>query len=255
MVLVAWLMGADPTQLLNMLVNEGGGPAGAAGPSESTPRSAAEEEAAHFVSVVLASTEDAWTRLFRASGSEYRPATLVLYTDSVRSACGFGSAASGPFYCPGDEKIYLDLGFLSELRRLGAPGDFAFAYVIAHEVGHHVQKITGIEPRVRQRQQSASRNEANELSVLMELQADCFSGLWAHHADRAEAILEEGDVQEGLAAAAAIGDDRLQRSAGGEVHPETFTHGTSQQRSSWFRTGLTRGNVDACDTFAAGPSR
>lgn len=251
-VLIAWLMGADPAQLLSLLTSGDGTPGGASGPADTAPRSAAEEEVADFVSVVLASTEDAWAELFRASGSQYRPATLVLYTDSVRSACGFGSAASGPFYCPGDEKVYLDLGFLAELRQLGAPGDFAFAYVIAHEVGHHVQNITGIEPQVRQQQQSASREQANALSVLMELQADCFSGLWAHHADRTDVVLEEGDVQEGLAAAAAVGDDRLQRSAGREVHPETFTHGTSAQRSSWFRTGLTRGDIGACDTFGAG---
>lgn len=243
--LVAWAMGADPGQLL-MLMAEGGG---AAAPAADAPRSAAEEEAADFVSAVLASTEDVWAARFQEAGSRYRPATLVLYTDTVRSACGFGSAATGPFYCPGDEKIYLDLSFLAELRRLGAPGDFAFAYVIAHEVGHHVQKITGIEPEVRAAQRAAAAEGANALSVSMELQADCFSGLWAHHADRAGAILEEGDIEEGLAAAAAVGDDRLQRSAGREVQPETFTHGSSEQRMRWLRVGLSRGEFAACDTF------
>lgn len=248
LLVVAWLGGADPIQLLGILAEQGAATsADRAAPAE---RSAAEAEVADFVSSVLASTEDTWAAVFRASGESYRPATLVLYTDAVESACGFSTAATGPFYCPGDEKIYLDLSFLSELRQMGAPGDFAFAYVIAHEVGHHIQKITGIEPRVRSAQRSASRSEANALSVRMELQADCLAGLWAHHADRRTDIVEEGDIGEGLAAAAAVGDDRLQRSAGQRTQPESFTHGTSEQRMRWFRIGLEQGDFGTCDTFA-----
>jgi predicted metalloprotease len=238
------LLGGDPTQIL-MLLGDGGG----ASPAPSAPPSAAEDEAAEFVHVVLGNTEDAWSQVFAASGQQYPAPTLVLYRDAVQSACGFSSAATGPFYCPGDRQVYIDLGFVDELRRLGAPGDFAFAYVIAHEVGHHVQRITGIEQQVRQAQSQASEREANALSVRMELQADCYAGIWARFADERSNMLEAGDLEEGLQAAAAVGDDRLQRQAGHAVQPETFTHGSSAQRADWFRRGYAEGSVAACDTF------
>jgi predicted metalloprotease len=172
-----------------------------------------------------------------------------LYSGVTRSACGVGSAASGPFYCPADYQVYLDLTFFNELARLGGPGDFAAAYVIGHEVAHHVQNLVGTSGRVREAQQRTSRADANRLSVAIELQADCYAGVWAHHTNRRFQVLEPGDIEEGLAAAAAIGDDRLQRMSGRGIHPESFTHGTSQQRVRWLRTGLQTGNVDACDTF------
>ena len=191
--------------------------------------------------------------LFAAEGEQYQEPVLVLFTGAVESACGFAQAAVGPFYCPTDHKLYIDLSFYQDLRnRLGAPGDFAQAYVIAHEVGHHVQTLAGISQRVAAARQGASQAEGNELSVRQELQADCFAGIWAHHAQRSRQILEQGDIEEALNAAAAIGDDRLQRQSGGFVAPETFTHGTSAQRVRWFRTGLESGDVDACDTFGAG---
>jgi predicted metalloprotease len=246
LILIVLLLGGDPTQIL-MLMAEGGATSPAGG-TPSSPPSAAENEAADFVGVVLGSTEDAWGQIFTAAGQSYPPPTLVLYRDAVQSACGFNSAATGPFYCPGDRQIYIDLGFIDELRRLGAPGDFAFAYVVAHEVGHHIQRVTGIEPEVREAQRAAGQAESNRLSVLMELQADCYAGIWANHADRA-GLLETGDIDEGLAAAAAVGDDRLQRQAGRAVQPESFTHGTSAQRMEWFSRGLREASVAACDTF------
>ena len=200
---------------------------------------------------MLSSTEDIWDQLFAASGSDYPEPQLVLFTYAVQSACGLSSSATGPFYCPGDRQIYLDLGFLNELQQLGAPGDFAFAYVIAHEVGHHVQTVTGLSSQVRQLQSRSSEADANRLSVLQELQADCYAGLWARRANEREQWLEEGDVEEGLRAAAAIGDDRLQRMAGRAVQPDAFTHGSSEQRVQWFRTGFETGSVEACDTFGA----
>jgi predicted metalloprotease len=204
------------------------------------------DPAAEFVAVVLGDTEETWNRVFRQAGREYREPVLVLFEDAVQSACGGASAASGPFYCPADQKIYLDLSFFRELdKRFGAPGDFAAAYVVAHEVGHHVQTLLGIGGRVRQSQQGQSRAGANELSVAMELQADCFAGIWGYHANRKQ-LLDPGDVDEGLAAAAAIGDDRLTR---GRVSPESFTHGTSEQRARWLRRGLESGDTNNCDTF------
>ncbi len=214
-------------------------------------RSAAEDEAADFVSVVLADTEDVWSGVFAQAGSRYQPPGLVLYTDATRTgACGLGEAAAGPFYCPPDNKVYLDLSFLNELRRLGAPGDFAFAYVIAHEVGHHVQNITGVADQVRAAKARMSKVEANALQVKMELQADCYAGVWAHHAHRERQVLEPGDVEEGLDAAASVGDDRLQQAAGRRVHPESWTHGSSEQRMRWFQQGLQTGSVDSCNTFS-----
>jgi uncharacterized protein len=208
------------------------------------------DEHADFVAVVLGDTEDVWNELFSRQGMQYREPELVLFTNRVSSACGMAGSAVGPFYCPADQRIYIDLGFFEELdRRFGAPGDFAQAYVIAHEVGHHVQTLLGISDEVRAAQSRASQAQANALQVRMELQADCLSGVWANHAQRSRQILEPGDLEEALGAAAAIGDDRLQRKSQGEVVPESFTHGTSAQRVAAFRTGFDTGNPDACDTF------
>jgi hypothetical protein len=203
-----------------------------------------------YLSAILAMTEDVWSGIFAASNEEYQEPILVLFTESVQSACGFASAATGPFYCPPDQNLYLDTSFFEELARMGGAGDFAVAYVVGHEVGHHVQTLTGISNRVRTLQQSASQNDVNQLQVLMELQADCYSGVWAHHANERLRILEPGDIEEGLAAAAAIGDDRIQRDAGRTVSPESFTHGSSAQRRQWLDLGLRTGDVAACDTFA-----
>jgi len=214
-------------------------------------RTGAEDELADFVSVVLADTEDTWHALFRELDARYQEPTLVLFSGSVRSACGFAKAAMGPFYCPADQKVYIDLSFYDDLRsQHGAPGDFAQAYVIAHEVGHHVQNLLGISDKVQSARRKVNETKGNQLSVRLELQADCLSGVWANHADRARDILEEGDVEEGLRAAAAIGDDRLQKEARGYVTPDSFTHGSSEQRVRWFRTGLREGALAACDTFS-----
>ena len=242
LILIVLLMGGDPSLLLTG--DDGGVPAG------TEYQSPPSDEAADFISVVLASTEDVWTETFQRAGSRYAPPSLVLFDDYVRSACGFNSAATGPFYCPADRKVYLDLGFFRELARLGGPGDFAQAYVVGHEVGHHVQNLVGTADQGRRMQGSTSRADANRLSVQRELQADCYAGVWAHHASRRASILEPGDVEEGLQAAAAIGDDRLQRTSGRAVHPESFTHGTSVQRQDWLRTGLETGSLEAYDTFA-----
>ena len=248
--IAVFVFGGDPAQLIELL---GGGRTTEA-PYAEAPPSAGQDESAEFVSVMLASTEDVWDQMFAASGSDYPEPQLVLFTDAVQSACGLSSSATGPFYCPGDQQIYLDLGFLNELQQLGAPGDFAFAYVIAHEVGHHVQTVTGLSSQVRQLQSRSSEADANQLSVLQELQADCYAGLWARRANEREQWLEEGDLEEGLRAAAAIGDDRLQRMAGQAVQPDAFTHGSSDQRVQWFRTGFETGSVEACDTFGAAGS-
>jgi hypothetical protein len=222
-------------------------------PAESQPleQSAAEREMVEFVSVVLADTEETWHALFEQRGEAYQEPRLVLYRGAVNSACGLGQAAMGPFYCPLDRKVYLDLSFFEDLaRRHGAPGDFAQAYVIAHEVGHHVQTLLGTSAKVHKAKQRLDQAAANRLSVRQELQADCFAGIWGHHAQRSRQLLEGGDIEEGLNAASAIGDDRLQRQARGTVSPESFTHGTSEQRVRWFRTGLAQGSIEACDTFA-----
>lgn len=212
-----------------------------------------DDETSQFVSVILAETEDVWSGLFADAGGDYPEPTLVMFSRSVSSACGYASSAAGPFYCPGDQQLYLDASFFQELaERFGAPGDFAAAYVIAHEVGHHVQTVTGTSREVRAAQQRAQdEGEANALQVRMELQADCYAGVWAHHADRTSNLLDEGDIEEGLAAAEAIGDDTLQRNAGRRVTPESFTHGTSAQRQRWFTNGYRSGDVAACDTFNA----
>jgi predicted metalloprotease len=201
--------------------------------------------------VVLADTEDTWRELFKASGRQYEDPKLVLFSGAVQSACGFAQAAVGPFYCPADHKVYIDLGFYRELReRFHAPGEFAEAYVIAHEVGHHVQNLLGISDKVHAAQQRGSEQHANALSVRLELQADCLAGVWAYHADRARHILEAGDIEAGLNAASQIGDDRMQLRARGYVSPDSFTHGSSEQRVHWFKRGLETGGTKACDTFA-----
>jgi predicted metalloprotease len=212
-----------------------------------------EQELADFVSVVLADTEDTWTEIFRQAGRTYEEPRLVLYSGAVQSACGMGAAAMGPFYCPSDRKVYIDLAFFDELRRRhGAPGDFAQAYAIAHEVGHHVQNLLGISDRVSAAQHGLGAAEVNGLSVKLELQADCFAGVWGYHADRSRQVLEAGDIEEALTAASAIGDDRLQQEGRGYVVPETFTHGTSRQRVEWFKRGIEHGDIASCDTFASG---
>lgn len=239
---VSCLTGTNPLALLQMA--EQVQPA----QTESVPTGApTNDPAAEFVSVVLGDTEETWSRIFSQSNRQYREPVLVLFENSVQSACGSASSASGPFYCPGDQKVYLDLAFFRELdRRFGAPGDFAQAYVVAHEVGHHVQNLLGINRQVGEAQQgSGSRAQVNALSVQLELQADCFAGVWGHHASK-KSLLDPGDVEEGLSAAAAIGDDRL---TGGRVSPESFTHGSSEQRARWLRQGLQSGDVNSCDTF------
>jgi len=250
-VIVAALLGADPTELLRLLGESGTSVSlgDGAGTPSSAPQPPDDDPDAAFVSTVLADTEDTWAPIFARLGRDYRHPRLVLFTDQIPSACGFSSAAMGPFYCPGDERVYIDLGFFRELsERFGAPGDFARAYVIAHEVGHHVQNMLGISERITEMQRSADRAEANALSVRLELEADCFAGVWGQAA-AARGLLEEGDVEDGLAAAAAIGDDRIQRMSGDRVHPESWTHGSSEQRVHWFRKGLAGGDLNACDTF------
>lgn len=217
------------------------------GPVQSTPQ---EEEQVDFVSAVLDSTQRFWAAELPRQGAQYQNADLVLFRDAIQSACGFAEAATGPFYCPGDQKVYIDLGFYDELKqRFGAPGDFAQAYVLAHEIGHHVQNLLGIEKQLRQAQ-SRSPGQANALSVRMELQADCFAGVWAHNYGQ-KGGLEAGDIDEGLGAAASVGDDRIQKMGGGRVNPEGFTHGTAEQRSRWFTTGYRSGDLKQCDTFSA----
>ncbi len=247
-----YFTGRDPQQLVAVLEQAQVAAPGASVPGASSPGAAPADELGEFASVVLADTEDTWHALFDRMGRPYHEPTLVLFSDAVRSACGFASAASGPFYCPADRQVYLDLGFFDELgRRFGAPGDFAQAYVIAHEIGHHVQNLLGISGAVHQAQQRGSRAEANALSVRLELQADCLAGVWGHHAHRQRQLLEPGDVEEGLAAAAAIGDDRLQRQATGATQPESWTHGSSEQRAHWLYRGLDTGDPEVCDTFGS----
>jgi len=246
---VGLMLGQDPIQLLNMLAGLQGGPAG---PTTTSPHqsTAADNEQADFVSVILADNEDTWSKLLPEAGKSYRPAKLVLFTDQVESACGMSSAATGPFYCPGDQKVYIDLGFFQTLSQMGAPGDFARAYVVGHEIGHHIQNIFGISDQVHQLQQRGSQADANALSVRLELQADCFAGVWAYHANKERKMLEPGDVEEGLQAASSIGDDRLLQQAGRRVSPESFTHGSAEQRVHWLKTGLSTGKISDCNTFS-----
>lgn len=243
--LVALYFGQDPSVVLqNVQPSQ---------QAEQVPyeESADEAQLREFISVVLADTEETWGAIFGMNGSTYQEPTLVLFSGAVESACGFAQAAVGPFYCPADRKVYIDLSFYRDLQtRFGAPGDFAQAYVIAHEVGHHVQTLLGISERTMAARRGASETEANALSVRQELQADCFAGVWAHNANRDRQLLEPGDIQEGLNAASAIGDDRLQQQSRGYVAPESFTHGSSEQRMRWFKRGYDSGDVNVCDTFA-----
>ncbi|MEM7600714.1 MAG: neutral zinc metallopeptidase [Verrucomicrobiota bacterium] len=244
-VLVFALLGGDPVALLEQVGTTT--PTSQSGPATLTPE---QDELAQFVSVVLADTEDVWNALFRQQGKQYREPTLVLFSGSVQSACGYASAASGPFYCPPDQKVYVDLAFYEELkRRFGAPGDFAQAYVIAHEVGHHVQNLLGISREVQSMRNRISKEDYNKLSVRLELQADYLAGVWAHHAQRTKQILEEGDIEEALRAANAIGDDTIQKRTRGYVVPDSFTHGTSEQRMRWFLKGFRSGDMTQGDTF------
>jgi predicted metalloprotease len=249
LVLVAMYFGIDPGVVLDTATMVQ--PPAIESSQPGAPRSAAEDELARFTSMVLADTEDTWGPIFQSGGRNYQEPKLVLYTGATRSACGVGQAQMGPFYCPADGKVYLDLSFFDDLhRRFGAPGDFAQAYVIAHEVGHHVQNLLGISDKVQQARQRLSEREANLLSVRLELQADCLAGVWAHHADRTRQVLEQGDVEEALRAASAIGDDRIQKQAQGYAVPDSFTHGSAAQRVRWFRVGLEQGDLRTCDTFS-----
>lgn len=259
-VVLALLFGVDPRQFLGG--GGGGGLPGGSGnpfgqgmgaPGDDSTDISANDPAKIFVSRIVASTEDVWAQLLPGQGHRYQAPTLVLFRGQVQSACGFASAAVGPFYCPGDSKVYLDLSFFDELdRRFGAPGDFAQAYVIAHEVGHHVQNLLGISDKVHRMKSELSEREYNAMSVRMELQADFFAGVWAHHANKQKRILEPGDVEEGMRAANAIGDDTLQKQGRGHVAPDSFTHGSSAQRIKWFRKGLETGDLSQGDTFAVG---
>ena len=243
-----WIFGINPLTLLSMFAGGGGAPVvSQQGPAPAPP---ANDEAARFVSTVLADTEDVWTPLFQQAGARYQQPKLVLFRGATPTACGTGQSAMGPFYCPGDQKVYIDLGFFDTLQRqLGAGGEFARAYVIAHEVGHHVQNQLGITGKVDSMRGRISQADSNALSVRVELQADCFAGVWANRAQNARQILESGDVESAMNAAAKIGDDALQRSAGRAVVPDSFTHGSSAQRQRWFSTGLQSGSIKACDTF------
>ena len=246
-----WILGINPLTLLGVLSGGGGAPVvqEQRQPGQAPP--AADREAA-FVSTVLANTEDVWHQLFKSGGSTYREPGLVIFRGAVGTACGTGQSAMGPFYCPGDMKVYLDLDFFDTLgSRMGAPGDFAQAYVVAHEVGHHVQRLLGVTEKVEAMRGRLSKAQMNEMSVRVELQADCLAGVWAHHSQRGKGWLEQGDVEEGMNAASRIGDDTLQKSAGRAVVPESFTHGTSAQRTAWFRRGLEGGSVAGCNTFEA----
>jgi len=247
--LIALYFGVDPSVVLDQLatappgVQQQGGPSG---------RSPAENKLAEFSSVVLADTEDVWGQVFRQNGATYANPKLVLYTGAAASACGYAQSAMGPFYCPNDQKLYLDLSFFNDLHtRYGASGDFAQAYVIAHEVGHHVQNLLGILQKTRAAQEGASKERANAIQVGVELQADCLAGVWANKAEQMKHVLESGDIEEALAAASAVGDDRLQRRARGYVVPESFTHGSSEQRMRWFSVGAESGDMGRCNTFSA----
>ena len=246
--LAGWIFGINPLTVLGLL--GGGGDAGtvAQGPAQAPP---AGDRQAAFVSAVLADTEDVWNAVFRASNAAYQEPTLVLYRGLTPTACGTGQAAMGPFYCPGDMKVYIDLDFFETLARMGAPGDFAQAYVIAHEVGHHVQRLIGVTERVDAMRGRVSQVQMNALSVRTELQADCLAGVWTNHSQKGKNWLEQGDIEEAMNAAARIGDDALQRQSQGTVRPDSFTHGSSEQRMRWFNRGLQSGSVAQCNTFEA----
>lgn len=244
----AYFLGVDPQLIMGIMQATQGGVV-QEGPIETSQPS---DEAGDFLSVVLADTEDTWSAIFRARGAEYEPPRLRLYERGTNSGCGSASSAVGPFYCPADHRVYIDPAFFDELaRRFGAPGDFAQAYVLAHEVGHHVQTLTGISDKVRAAQERASEEQRNALQVRMELQADCYAGIWAHHAQGSRNVLEAGDVEEALGAASAVGDDMIQKRSQGHVVPESFTHGSAAQRQQWFGRGFQSGEISACDTFSA----
>ncbi len=246
LVLVALYFGVDPSIILNQMPTTGSPPS----VEQSAGKPAGQDEESRFVSVVLADTEDTWREIFREGGQTYREPKLVLFSGAVQSACGFAQAAMGPFYCPLDESVYIDLVFYRDLKeRFRAPGDFAQAYVIAHEVGHHVQNQLGIMQKVQEMRSRVDEVRSNDLSVRTELQADCFAGLWAHHADKARQIIESGDIDEALNAASAIGDDRIQKQTRGHVVPDSFTHGSSEQRVRWFKRGLETGDFAQCNSF------
>jgi predicted metalloprotease len=246
----SYFLGVNPMTVLNMLSGGDMSPVQQSAPAAHKPP--ADDQMAHFVSKVLASTEDTWTDVFRAAGRQYEKPKLVLFTGATPTACGTGQTAMGPFYCPGDHKVYIDLAFYQELKsRFHAPGEFAQAYVIAHEVGHHVQNLLGIADKVHTAQQRAGKVEANALSVRMELQADCLAGVWGKRTDTMKSVLEPGDLEAALTAASAIGDDRLQQQAQGRIVPESFTHGSSDQRVRWFKAGFESGDMNQCNTFKA----
>ena len=246
-VLAGLFFGQDVGNLAGALLSGSGQPAQQPEQPQSNP--AKQDEASQFVRVVLAETEDTWNRVFAKMGRQYQPPKLILYSGQVQSACGVSSAASGPFYCPGDYQVYIDLSFLEELRHMGAPGDFAFAYVIAHEIGHHVQNLVGVAGQVRAQQARSSQEQGNALSVKMELQADCLAGVWINHTENRNGILEAGDIEEGLEAASAVGDDRIMRQAGRAPRREAFTHGSSAERVQWFKRGVRSGDIQSCNTF------
>jgi hypothetical protein len=250
-----WLLGVDPMALLGVIDQMDAGPAATqTAPAEPAgSRGAAPQDAGgRFASVVLASTEDVWQQVFAERGARYEPPRLVLYRGGTRTACGVGDASAGPFYCPPDQRVYIDLDFFRTMEeRLGAAGDFAQAYVIAHEVGHHVQNLAGTTEKMAQARQRLTERQYNALSVRLELQADCYAGVWAARSQQAKGWLERGDIEEAIGAAAAVGDDRLQRASRGVVVPDAFTHGSSEQRVRWFKTGMQAGRPEACDTFAA----
>jgi len=260
--LASWAFGLNPLTVLSLLSGGGGGVGGGGAPvvqssgaaQAPAPHRAAQDPQTQFVKTVLADTEDVWRAQFVAGNRTYEDPVLVLFRGSTRTACGRGEAAMGPFYCPGDHKVYIDLGFFDTLRqRLGAPGDFAQAYVIAHEVGHHVQNLLGISAKVDAQRGKLSEVQMNALSVRLELQADCLAGVWAYHSQQGKGWLEQGDLEEALNAASQIGDDTLQRNASGTVRPESFTHGSSAQRVAWFKRGWQSGRTAQCDTFAGRP--
>jgi uncharacterized protein len=246
----AYFLGIDPRLVMGVMqATQSAAPTQDAAPAESSRPT---DEGGDFLSVVLADTEDTWGEIFRQAGAEYTPPRLRLFEGGTRSGCGAASSEAGPFYCPADQRVYIDLNFFRELeQRFQAPGDFAQAYVLAHEVGHHVQTLTGISEQVRNAQSRASEEEKNALQVRMELQADCYAGIWANHAQRSRQILEDGDLEEAMRAAAAVGDDLIQKRTQGYVVPESFTHGSAEQRMRWFRQGLQAGQISSCDTFNA----
>jgi predicted metalloprotease len=248
---VSYFLGINPLTVLSIM-SGGSGPTSNSQPTRQANTHPADDRTTHFVKTVLADTEDVWGNIFRASGKEYVRPKLDIFTGSIQTACGSGNTASGPFYCPGDQKVYIDLAFFQTMReRFQVSSEFAQAYVIAHEVGHHVQNLSGISDKVDQQRRAASGTQGNALSVKLELQADCFAGVWAFHANQARSILESGDIEGALKAATAIGDDTLQRQARGSVVPDSFTHGSSEQRVRWFKRGIESGKLNDCNTFAA----